>query len=137
MQLDKAQTKYLQWQNAGKGGPERKRLHGEVDEECRSISWQVILVFLKHFKIQDNFSKPYRTAPQLKCTCISILIEEPACSESTIYCQVPDISAKSFLQVDEMEKAVDVAESNMTRFGLTQQEVASRKKWVNKTRQQV
>ena len=40
------------------------------------------------------------------------------------------------LQVDEMEKAVDVAESNMARFGLTHQEVASRKKWVNKTRQQ-
>ena len=35
-----------------------------------------------------------------------------------------------------MEKAVDVAESNMARFGLTQQEVASRKKWVTKTRQQ-
>ena len=44
MQLDKAQTKYLQWQNAGKGGPERKRLQGEVDEECRSISWQVTAV---------------------------------------------------------------------------------------------
>lgn len=36
-----------------------------------------------------------------------------------------------------MEKAVDVAESNMTRFGLTAQEVASRRKWVAKTRQQV
>lgn len=35
-----------------------------------------------------------------------------------------------------MEKAVDVAESNMARFGLTQQEVTSRKKWVTKTRQQ-
>lgn len=36
-----------------------------------------------------------------------------------------------------MEKAVDVAESNMARFGLTQQEVSSRRKWVSKTRQQV
>lgn len=39
--------------------------------------------------------------------------------------------------MDEMEKAVDVAESNMARFGLTQQEVTSRKRWVSKTRQQV
>ena len=36
-----------------------------------------------------------------------------------------------------MEKAVDVAESNMSRFGLTAQDVASRRKWVLKTRQQV
>ena len=36
-----------------------------------------------------------------------------------------------------MEKAVDVAESNMSRFGLTQQELSSRRKWVSKTRQQV
>ena len=36
-----------------------------------------------------------------------------------------------------MAKAVDVAESNMARFGLTPQELASRRKWVNKTREQV
>lgn len=41
MQLDKAQTKYLKWQSAGKGSSERKRLQVEVDEECKSISWQV------------------------------------------------------------------------------------------------
>lgn len=40
-------------------------------------------------------------------------------------------------QVDEMEKAVDVAEKNMARFGLTQQEISSRRKWVLQTRRQV
>ena len=43
----------------------------------------------------------------------------------------------SVLQVDEMEKAVDVAESNMARFGLTLQDIQSRRKWVRQTRQQV
>ena len=36
-----------------------------------------------------------------------------------------------------MEKAVDVAEKNMARFGLTQQEISSRRKWVLQTRRQV
>ena len=36
-----------------------------------------------------------------------------------------------------MEKAVDVAEQNMARFGLSKQEIAARRKWVNQTRQQV
>ena len=40
-------------------------------------------------------------------------------------------------QVDEMEKAVDVAERNMARFGLSQQEISSRKRWVQQTRRQV
>ena len=40
-------------------------------------------------------------------------------------------------QVDEMEKAVDVAEKNMARFGLTQQEISNRRKWVLQTRRQV
>lgn len=36
-----------------------------------------------------------------------------------------------------MEKAVDVAEKNMSRFGLTQAEISSRRKWVLQTRRQV
>ena len=36
-----------------------------------------------------------------------------------------------------MAKAVDVAERQMQRFGLTPQEVAERRKWVQATRQQV
>jgi hypothetical protein len=40
-------------------------------------------------------------------------------------------------QVDEMEKAVDVAEKNMSRFGLTQAEISNRRKWVLQTRRQV
>lgn len=40
-------------------------------------------------------------------------------------------------QVDEMEKAVDVAEKNMARFGLSQAEISSRRKWVMQSRRQV
>ena len=48
--------------------------------------------------------------------------------------QIEKIHSK---QIEEMDKAVDAAENNMARFNLTQQEVASRRKWVTKTRQQV
>ena len=41
------------------------------------------------------------------------------------------------LQVDEMEKAVDVAEQSMARFNLTPQVVAVRRKWVKDTRKKV
>lgn len=41
------------------------------------------------------------------------------------------------LQVAEMEKAVDVAEKNMTRFGLTTQEIRSRRSWVHDTQKTV
>lgn len=43
----------------------------------------------------------------------------------------------SVTQVDEMEKAVDVAEKNMNRFGLTTQEIRSRRSWVHDTRRTV
>ena len=36
-----------------------------------------------------------------------------------------------------MEKAVDVAEKNMNRFGLTTQEIKSRRQWVHDTRRTV
>lgn len=36
-----------------------------------------------------------------------------------------------------MEKAVDVAERNMARFGLTQAEISNRRKWVMQTRKKV
>lgn len=40
-------------------------------------------------------------------------------------------------QVDEMGKAVDVAERNTARFGLTQAEVANRRKWIIQTQREV
>lgn len=40
-------------------------------------------------------------------------------------------------QVDEMEKAVDVAEKNAARFGLSLAEISGRRKWVLQTRRQV
>ena len=42
-----------------------------------------------------------------------------------------------WVQVDEMEKAVDVAEKNMARFNLSQAEISGRRKWVLQTRRQV
>ena len=36
-----------------------------------------------------------------------------------------------------MEKAVDVAEKNMSRFGLSQAEISKRRKWVMQTRTKV
>ncbi len=36
-----------------------------------------------------------------------------------------------------MEKAVDVAEKNMSRFGLSQAEISNRRKWVMQTRKKV
>ncbi len=38
--LVKAQTDFSQWQGAKSPG-ERKRLAGEVEDECKSIAWQV------------------------------------------------------------------------------------------------
>ena len=40
-------------------------------------------------------------------------------------------------QVEEMGKAVDVAERNTARFGLTQAEVASRRRWIMQTQREV
>lgn len=77
--LDKAQEAFIAWQNAGKGSSERRRLQPQIEDECKSIAWQV----------------------------------------------------------DEMEKAVDVAEKNMNRFGLTSQEIKSRRQWVHDTRRTV
>ncbi|KAK9816760.1 hypothetical protein WJX72_004804 [[Myrmecia] bisecta] len=77
--LDKAQAKFTRWQNLSKTSAERKRLEPDIDEECKSIAWQV----------------------------------------------------------DEMEKAVDVAEKNMQRFGLNPQEITNRRKWVYGTRRQI
>ena len=42
-----------------------------------------------------------------------------------------------WLQVDEMDKAVDVAEKRMNQFGLTTQEIRNRRNWVHATRRTV
>lgn len=47
------------------------------------------------------------------------------------------LSILPLMQVDEMEKAVDVAEKNMSRFGLLQAEISNRRKWVMQTRKKV
>jgi hypothetical protein len=50
---------------------------------------------------------------------------------------MPNFYGMVALQVDEMEKAVDVAEKNMSRYGLDAGEIASRRRWVQQTRRQV
>ncbi|KAK9821529.1 hypothetical protein WJX74_007301 [Apatococcus lobatus] len=76
--LDKAQNKYSKWQSLSKGNAEKRKLEVDIEDECKSITWQV----------------------------------------------------------DEMSKAVDVAEKNMQRFGLNPTEILSRRKWVANTRKQ-
>ncbi|BDA42077.1 probable Syntaxin-6 [Coccomyxa sp. Obi] len=76
--LEKAKAQHARWQSLGKTNPDKKRLESEIEDECKSIAWQV----------------------------------------------------------DEMEKAVDVAEKNMARFGLSQAEISGRRKWVLQTRRQ-
>lgn len=44
---------------------------------------------------------------------------------------------KGCSQVDEISKAVDVAERNMARFNLTQAEIVHRRKWVHGSQKQV
>ena len=41
MQLEKAQGQFARWQQLSKSNLDRKRLEGEIDDECRSIAWQV------------------------------------------------------------------------------------------------
>ena len=41
VQLEKAQGQFARWQQLSKSNPDRKRLEGEIDDECRSIAWQV------------------------------------------------------------------------------------------------
>ena len=40
-QLDKAQTQHKRWQSLGKTNPDKKRLEGDIEDECKSIAWQV------------------------------------------------------------------------------------------------
>ena len=40
-------------------------------------------------------------------------------------------------QVEEMQRTVSVAEKNPARFGLSQPEISSRRKWINDTKQEV
>ena len=40
-QLEKAQGQYARWQSLGKLHPERRKLHGDIEDECKSIAWQV------------------------------------------------------------------------------------------------
>lgn len=51
--------------------------------------------------------------------------------------QSADVLQPHLLQVEEMSKAVDVAEKNTARFGLTQAEIASRRKWIMQTTREV
>ena len=41
------------------------------------------------------------------------------------------------LQVEELSKAVDVAEKNTLKFGLTQADIMARRKWIMQTKREV
>lgn len=40
-------------------------------------------------------------------------------------------------QVEELSKAVDAAERNTAKFGLTQADIMSRRKWIMQTKREV
>jgi hypothetical protein len=42
LQLSKAQAQHARWQTLGKTNPDKKRLEGEIEDECKSIAWQVM-----------------------------------------------------------------------------------------------
>lgn len=44
VQLDKAQTQQGRWQSLGNTNPDKKRLGADVEDECKSIAWQVRLL---------------------------------------------------------------------------------------------
>lgn len=116
LQLDKASASFIRWQNASKGGAERRRLQPEIEDESKSIAWQVPCTSFSATGIFPHESLEYSTVMHtIVCLCLTA----------------------AALQVDEMEKAVDVAEKNMTRFGLTTQEIRSRRTWVHDTRKTV
>ena len=41
VQLDKAQNKYSKWQSLSKGNAEKRKLEVDIEDECKSITWQV------------------------------------------------------------------------------------------------
>ena len=142
MQLDKAQDAFTAWQNASKGSSERRRLQPEIEEECKSIAWQVKFITSFHILLQL-----YAPEVGLQCatfTGVHVKAWYQPCAELWAHFQMFDTAyslteSKSthLFQVDEMEKAVDVAEKNMNRFGLTTQEIRSRRQWVHDTRRTV
>jgi hypothetical protein len=43
LQLEKAKSQHARWQSLGKTNPDKKRLESEIEDECKSIAWQVRL----------------------------------------------------------------------------------------------
>lgn len=41
LQLEKAKSQHARWQSLGKTNPDKKRLESEIEDECKSIAWQV------------------------------------------------------------------------------------------------
>ena len=65
-QLNKAQDAFIAWQNAGKGSAERRRLQPEIEEECKSIAWQVN--DHAHHEIHYAFANPLHTVTMHRLT---------------------------------------------------------------------
>lgn len=39
--MEKAKAQHARWQSLGKTNPDKKRLESEIEDECKSIAWQV------------------------------------------------------------------------------------------------
>ena len=52
LQMDKAKAQHARWQSLGKTNPDKKRLESEIEDECKSIAWQVCIQFAASFAQQ-------------------------------------------------------------------------------------
>ena len=46
LQLEKAQSQHARWQSLGRTNPDKKRLEADIEDECKSIAWQVYATLL-------------------------------------------------------------------------------------------
>ncbi len=47
LQMEKAKAQHARWQSLGKTNPDKKRLESEIEDECKSIAWQVRTITLQ------------------------------------------------------------------------------------------
>ena len=96
--------------------PERKKVATAVTDGCESIKWQV------------RSCKSCRAAKSL---------QRFRALRSMCWGMKPHYLFSLALQLNELDNAVNRAAEQPQRFGLTPEEIASRRKWIGHTRKQV
>jgi syntaxin 6 len=103
--------------------PERKKVAIAVTDGCESIKWQVSLLLAKF----DPGELWQWQRPRV-CTC-------KACKGKLKHVKL--YLLLFVMQLNELDNAVNRAAEQPQRFGLTPEEIASRRKWIGNTRKQV